>query len=105
MIFVLNLRPIKKEIQHEEFSLNFILEVEIIDSGYGIEKEQQQYLYIPFLELKMKQDLKRVKNNSIGMGLACSKLIINQLYGNLKLKESERGKTVFRMEMPVEKRD
>ena len=49
--------------------------------------------------------MRRVKNNSIGMGLSCSKLIVNQLYGNLKLKESVRGKTVFRMEMPVEKRD
>ena len=39
------------------------------------------------------------------MGLACSKLIINQLKGRLDLKESIRGKTVFKVEMPVEKRD
>jgi K+-sensing histidine kinase KdpD len=51
--------------------------VEIIDSGIGIDKEQQQYLFVPFLELKIKQDMKDVKNNSIGMGLACSKIIIN----------------------------
>ena len=46
-----------------------------------------------------------MKNNSIGMGLACSKLIMKQLQGKLKLVESARGKTIFRIEMPVEKRD
>ena len=49
--------------------------------------------------------MRKVKNNSIGMGLACSKLIINQLKGKLNLQESIRGKTVFRIELPVEKRD
>ena len=39
------------------------------------------------------------------MGLACSKLIMKQLKGSLALRESIRGKTVFKIEMPVEKRD
>ena len=69
--------------------------MEIIDSGCGIDKEQQNYLAVPFLELRVKQDIQKVKNNSIGMGLACSKLIINKLNGKLRLLESERGKTVF----------
>jgi hypothetical protein len=29
-------------------------------------------LFVPFLELKMKQNLKDVIDNNIGMGLACS---------------------------------
>ena len=53
----------------------------------------------------MKQDMQKVKNNSIGMGLACSKIIVNQLKGKLRLMESVKGKTVFKMEVPVEKRD
>ena len=55
--------------------------------------------------MKMKQDMKKVKNNSIGMGLACSKIIVNQLNGKLRLKESVKGKTIFRIEVPVEKVD
>jgi nitrogen-specific signal transduction histidine kinase len=69
----------------------------------GIEKEQQKYLFIPFLELKVKQDMKNVKNNSIGMGLSCSKMIMKQLKGKLELVESQRGRTVFKLQMPVEK--
>jgi len=29
-------------------------------------------LFVPFLELKTKQNLQEVKDNNIGMGLACS---------------------------------
>ena len=42
-----------------------------------------------------------VKNNSIGMGLTCSQLIIRELNGTLLLKQSNNGKTVFSIEMPV----
>ena len=101
LIFLLKLHN-KKTTQQDT---NCILEVEIIDSGCGIEKEQQKYLSVPFRELRVKQDIQKVKNNSIGMGLACSKVIMNQLKGSLALKESIRGKTVFKIEMPVEKRD
>ena len=56
---------------------NHMLEVQVLDTGCGIEPERQKYLFIPFKELKIKQSLKKVKDNSIGMGLACSKDIIN----------------------------
>ena len=48
------------------------MQVDVIDSGIGIERERQDYLFIPFLELKVKQNLKNVKNQTIGMGLACA---------------------------------
>lgn len=35
-----------------------ILETQIIDTGIGIANERQKMLFIPFLELKMKQNLK-----------------------------------------------
>ena len=47
--------------------------------------------------------MKNVKNNSIGMGLSCSRIIMRSLMGNLDLVESNRGRTVFRIQMPVEK--
>lgn len=34
-----------------------MLETEIIDSGIGISAERQEYLFIPFLELKCMQGL------------------------------------------------
>ena len=123
IVLILSLRPLRQYFRDQSFNSNqkeqflksqvnddfirlnpnYILEVDIIDSGQGIEKEQQQYLFVPFLELKAKQDMKNVKNNSIGMGLSCSRMIMRQLMGNLELVESERGRTVFRMQMPVEK--
>ena len=46
--------------------------------------------------------MKKVKDNSIGMGLACSHTIMRELKGNLFLKESQRGRTIFQMNLPVE---
>jgi hypothetical protein len=39
-------------------SFHFVLETEIIDTGLGISKERQKMLFVPFLELKIKQNLK-----------------------------------------------
>ena len=58
-------------------------------------------LFIPFLELKIKQNLKQVKDNSIGMGLACSYSICKELGGDLTIKESKRGLTIFGFKLPV----
>lgn len=43
----------------------------------------------------------KVKDNSIGMGLTCSQLIVRELNGSLLLKESNNGKTIFLVEVPV----
>ena len=55
-----------------DINYNQVFELEIVDSGRGIEEERQKYLFIPFQELKIKQNLKLVKDNTIGMGLACT---------------------------------
>ena len=52
--------------------MDYVLETHVIDTGIGISKERQNMLFIPFLELKLKQNLKALKDNSIGLGLACS---------------------------------
>lgn len=56
-----------------DFFATHVLETEIVDTGIGINKDRQKMLFIPFLELKMKQNFKEVKDNNIGIGLACSK--------------------------------
>lgn len=75
--------------------------VQVIDTGLGIEKDRQQLLFKPFLELQQKQNLKLVKDNSIGLGLACSKEIVQQLHGDLKLVHSQSNLTVFEFFIPV----
>ena len=78
-----------------------MLETQIIDTGIGIEEDRQKMLFIPFLELKMKQNLKQVKDNNIGMGLACSEAISGALHGDIKISQSQRGLTVFAFKIPV----
>jgi K+-sensing histidine kinase KdpD len=58
-------------------------------------------LFVPFLELKMKQNLNQVEDNSIGMGLACSSAIASALGGDITLKKSIRGLTAFAFKIPV----
>ena len=79
----------------------YILETEVIDTGIGISKKRQKMLFIPFLELKMKQNLKQVKDHNIGIGLACSNSISKALEGDIMIKKSRRGLTVFGFKIPV----
>ena len=61
-------------------------------------------LFTPFKELNAKQNLSQVKDNTIGMGLACSQQIVSSCGGDITIKESQRGLTVFGFKMPVEVR-
>jgi len=45
---------------------------EIIDTGIGISSQRQSMLFVPFLELKSKQNMDKVKHGNIGIGLAGS---------------------------------
>ena len=59
-------------------------------------------LFQPFLELKMKQNLEKVKDYNIGMGLACSYDIVNKLGGEIKIQKSIiNGFTSFIFNLPV----
>ena len=81
------------------------LVTDIIDTGNGIETNRQNLLFKPFRELRKMQDLDLVKDRSIGLGLACSKDIINALGGDVSLIASTKGLTVFRVTMPVKVTD
>jgi len=78
-----------------------MLDVEIIDTGVGIPKDRQNLLFIPFLELKNLQGIRSAENDNIGMGLSCSQSIVQHLGGDIILKESTRGLTVFSFKIPV----
>lgn len=58
--------------QQDIFDKKYVFETRVIDTGIGIEKSRQQMLFVPFLELKIKQNMEKVKDNSIGVGLASS---------------------------------
>ena len=87
--------------QEQVDGLKYILETTVIDTGIGIIPERQKMLFIPFLELKIKQNMKKVKDHTIGMGLACSKEICNNLGGDIMLASSEPGLTQFSFKLPV----
>jgi sensor histidine kinase regulating citrate/malate metabolism len=42
-----------------------------------------------------------VQDNNIGMGLACSEQISSALDGDIAIKESKKGLTVFAFKIPV----
>lgn len=104
ILFLLRCLPLKQDFADMLKSGNsYVLETEIIDTGLGISEERQKMLFVPFLELKMKQNLSQVENNSIGMGLTCSSAIACALGGDITLKKSVRGFTSFAFKIPVKK--
>lgn len=61
-------------------------------------------LFIPFLELKMKQCLECVNDHNIGMGLACSKAITKCMQGDIKISDRSTHFTSFVFKIPVRAR-
>ena len=46
--------------------------------------------------------MKKPENDNIGLGLASSNAIANEMGGNMKLKLSKKGLTVFKFKIPVQ---
>ena len=86
ILIILDCLPVKYHDEDEDSLKNYIFEVEIIDTGIGISEERQNMLFQPFMELKIKQNLKKVKDNNIGMGLACSHAICREMGGDMGSK-------------------
>ena len=59
------------------------LEMEIIDTGLGIEEHRQSSLFIPFGEIT---NFEKAKDHSIGIGLASSREILQRMGGDAYLK-------------------
>jgi K+-sensing histidine kinase KdpD len=49
------------------------LVTKITDTGKGIEQDRIQFMFVLFGELRKKQELRKVKDLGIGVGLSCSK--------------------------------
>lgn len=89
----------------DEIFKKYVLETEIINTGTTICKERQNMLFVPFNELKQKQNYQQVKDFNVGMGLSCSWAITNALGGDLCLKRSKDSITNFGFRLPVLVRD
>lgn len=69
------------------------LVTKITDTGKGIEQDRIQYMFVLFGELKKKQELRKVKDLGIGVGLSCSKELTQALGGSVRLISSQKGST------------
>lgn len=88
-------------LNHDLVTNETMIETEVIDTGLGIAEDRQNTLFKPFLELKKKQNFEKVKDKTIGMGLACSKDISLKLGGDVDLNFSKPGLTSFSFRIPV----
>lgn len=70
------------------------IQVEIEDNGPGIPKDIMSKIYEPYFTTK-------AKGEGTGLGLSISKKIVEENQGTIEL-ESQEGKTVFRVILPVE---
>lgn len=68
------------------------ISIDITDNGPGIPPELQEKIFIPFFT---------TKSEGSGIGLNLCKQIIRLHGGHLTIRESEPGKTVFHIDMPL----
>lgn len=101
VVIIQNVKSLKQD-QLVSQEKKYILETQIIDSGIGIEADRQGLLFTPFLELKDRIGIIKAENDNIGLGLSCAKEICKKMGGDLKLKQSEKGLTVFVFKIPFE---
>lgn len=70
-----------------------VLLVEIEDNGPGVDKELQETLFFPMVSGRA---------HGTGLGLSISQSIVNQHHGLIEC-DSQPGKTIFRLLLPLEK--
>ena len=71
----------------------FVLQTIVKDTGIGIENNRLGLLFKTFKELRQKQNMRLVKDNSLGVGLSCSKKIINAMGGDISFIRNDPGNT------------
>lgn len=98
VVIALTCKAMKKKQRGDK---KYILETTVIDTGIGIQPDRQKLLFIPFLELKDRIGIMKTENDNIGMGLASSKDICNKMGGDIKLKQSKKGLTIFAFKIPI----
>ena len=68
------------------------ISIDIADNGPGIPPELQEKIFIPFFT---------TKSEGSGIGLSLCKQIIRLHDGHLTIQESNPGKTIFHIDMPL----
>lgn len=68
------------------------ISIDITDNGIGIPLELQEKVFIPFFT---------TKSEGTGIGLSLCKQIIRNHGGHLAIQESQPGKTVFHIDIPL----
>ena len=68
------------------------ISIDIADNGPGIPPELQEKIFIPFFT---------TKSEGSGIGLSLCKQIIRLPDGHLTIQESNPGKTIFHIDMPL----
>jgi len=59
-------------------------------------------MFVQFSELRDTSSISKVKDFNIGMGLTCSRDLTLHLKGDIKIVESQKGRTVFAFKIPVQ---
>ncbi|WP_193224677.1 sensor histidine kinase [Bacillus sp. B1-b2] len=85
----------KLEIKVRYYQKNILVTVE--DNGYGIPKEEQDFIFERFYRGKNKKDVER----GLGLGLPYSLLLAKALGGNLSLQQSDGCSTMFLLQIPL----
>ena len=58
-------------------------------------------MFVLFGELRKKQQLKKVQDLGIGVGLNCSSELTKALGGQIRLVSSIKGRTEFEIKIPI----
>ncbi|WP_252312112.1 sensor histidine kinase KdpD [Sinobaca sp. H24] len=72
--------------------------IEVTDSGKGIGEEEKEYIFERFF----RGENKKYETHGLGLGLAFSLMIAQSLNGDLSLKSSRPGETIFVLRFPIE---
>ena len=69
------------------------IEIRIVDNGPGIAESIREKLFQPFVSYG--------KQNGIGLGLVISQKILQDHGGDVCLEDTEPGRTVFKLTLPI----
>ncbi|TNV73770.1 hypothetical protein FGO68_gene16965 [Halteria grandinella] len=85
-------------IRAEYYPATQILEISIIDTGVGMSEKDVKKLFQFFGKLEKDKDINK---NGMGLGLNISKMIINQLGGNIEVKSKRGEGSEFTFRIPL----
>nr|WP_275899486.1 HAMP domain-containing sensor histidine kinase [Bacillus piscicola] len=71
--------------------------IDIIDDGPGVKDEDKELIFERFF----RGNNKKYDTHGIGLGLPFSKMMARSMKGELRLKESNPGRTVFSLQLPI----